>query len=133
MGGGMMGGMGGGMGGMGGGMGGMGGGGGGFFSIPAEKTVSIPLNSVCLEHGKANPTPRMAYRIAKPSEVSDKPELNELLKLVGQNKVERGTAQAAHKVAARPRELGPPESAGGARTVGRHNPGPPSLKSISEN
>ncbi|QDT52388.1 hypothetical protein Pan44_03980 [Caulifigura coniformis] len=99
MGGGMgggMGGMGGGMGGMGGGMGGMGGGGGGgFFSIPAERTVSVPLNSVCLEHGKANPNSRMTYRIVRPSEVSDRPELPELLKLVGNNKIDRGTAQAA--------------------------------------
>jgi hypothetical protein len=56
MGGGMGGGMAGGMGG--GGMGGLGGGaagGAGFFSIPAERTVSVPMTSVCLEHGKANP------------------------------------------------------------------------------
>jgi hypothetical protein len=122
--GGGMGGMGGGMGGMGGGMGGMGGqmmggglggqgglggggmggggmggggtaGGAGFFSIPAERTVSVPMNSVCLEHGKANPNSRMTYRLARPSEVSDKPELPELLKLVGQNKINQGAAQAA--------------------------------------
>ncbi len=97
--GGGMGGMGGGMGGMGGGMGGMGGmgggAGGGFFSIPAERTVSVPLNTVCLEHGKANPNSRMTYRLARPSEVSDRPELPELLKLIGQNKIDRGAAQAA--------------------------------------
>ena len=106
MGGGMggMGGMGGGMGGMGGmgggqmmggGMGGMGGGGAGFFSIPAERTVSVPMNSVCLEHGKTNPNSRMTYRLVRPSDVSDKPELPELLKLIGSNKIERGAAQAA--------------------------------------
>jgi hypothetical protein len=98
--------MGGGMGGMGGGGlgggglggGGMGGGaagGAGFFSIPAERTVSVPMTSVCLEHGKANPNSRMTYRLARPSEFSDKPELPELLKLVGQNKIDRGAAQAA--------------------------------------
>jgi hypothetical protein len=87
------------MGGMGGGgMGGMGGGaagGAGFFSIPAERTVSVPMTSVCLEHGKANPNSRMTYRLARPSEVSDRPELPELLKLVGQNKINQGAAQAA--------------------------------------
>jgi len=98
--GGGMGGMGGGMGGMGGGMGGggmggMGGGGAGFFSIPAERTVSVPMNSVCLEHGKTNPNSRMTYRLVRPSDVSDKPELPELLKLIGSNKIERGAAQAA--------------------------------------
>ncbi len=42
------------------------GGGAGFFSIPAERTVSVPMNSVCLEHGKANPNSRMTYRLANP-------------------------------------------------------------------
>jgi hypothetical protein len=87
------------LGGMGGGMGGMGGGGmaggAGFFSLPAERTVSVPMNSVCLEHGKAIPNSRMTYRLARPSEVSDKPELPELLKLIGQNRIDRGAAQAA--------------------------------------
>ena len=82
-----------------GGMGGMGGGGAaggaGFFSIPAERTVSVPMTSVCLEHGKANPNSRMTYRLARPSDVSDKPELPELLRMVGQNKIDRGAAQAA--------------------------------------
>ena len=51
---GMGGGMGGGMmgGGMGGGMGGMGG---GMFSVPPERTVQVPVHSVCLEHGKNDP------------------------------------------------------------------------------
>ena len=79
----------------GGGLGAGGAGGAGFFSIPAERTVSIPMTAVCLEHGKANPNSRMTYRIARPSEVSDKPELPELLKLVGANRIDRGAAQAA--------------------------------------
>jgi hypothetical protein len=94
MGGGGMGG--GGMGGMGGGgMGGMGGGGGGFFSIPADRTIRVQFSSVCLEHGKANPTPSMKYKVVRPSDVSDKPELEILLKQIASGKIERGTAQAA--------------------------------------
>jgi hypothetical protein len=53
------------------------------------------MNSVCLEHGKTNPNSRMTYRLVRPSDVSDKPELPELLKLIGSNKIERGAAQAA--------------------------------------
>ncbi len=56
-GGGAGGGLGGGLGGMGG--GGQGGAGGGFFSIPPEKTVYVPYTSVCLEHGKVEPAPRL--------------------------------------------------------------------------
>lgn len=100
MGGGMgggMGGMGGGMGGMGGGMGGMGGmgGGGGFFSIPAEKVVSIPMNSVCLEHGKPEPTSNSKYTIIPVARFSKDPVLYQLLTRVGSGKVDPQAAQAA--------------------------------------
>lgn len=98
MGGGMGGGgMGGGMGGMGGGMGGMGGGGmgGGFFSVPAEKIVAVPLNSVCLEHGKPEPTPSSKYTIVPVSRVTKDPVLYQLLAAVGTGKVDGQSAQAA--------------------------------------
>lgn len=95
MGGGGMGGMGGGMGGMGGGgMGGMGGGG-GFFSIPPEKVVSIPLQSVCLEHGKAEPTVRSEYILVPVEKFNDDPALFEILSLVGSGTVDSQIAQAA--------------------------------------
>jgi hypothetical protein len=86
MGGGMMGGgMGGGMmggGGMGGGM--MGGGmGGGFFSVPPEKTVQFPITSVCLNHGKGEPRPRMTYRLIKLEDFTSDPVLQELVVMVG--------------------------------------------------
>lgn len=92
MGGGGMGGMGGG--GMGG--GGMGGaGGGGFFSIPAEKVVSLQFNSVCLEHGKPEPGPNSKYTIVPLSRVSTDPVLYQLLTKVGTGKVDSQAAQAA--------------------------------------
>lgn len=94
MGGGGMGGMGGGMGGMGGGMGGMGGGG-GFFSIPPEKVVSIPLQSVCLEHGKPEPTVRSEYILVPVEKFNDDPALFEILSLVSSGKVDSQIAQAA--------------------------------------
>jgi hypothetical protein len=51
--------------GMGGGMGGggMGGGGGGFFNVPAEKEGNFKVACMCLEHGKPEPRPSMAYKI----------------------------------------------------------------------
>jgi len=84
------------MGGMGGGMGGMGGGGGGgFFSIPAEKVVRVPYKSVCLEHGKKEPTPRMVYRMVPVEKYTKDPVLQELVRMVGTGRINQQVAQAA--------------------------------------
>ena len=86
---------GGGMGGMGGGgMGGMGGGG-GFFSIPPDKVAQVPLTTVCLEHGKADPSPRMKYKLVKVEEMTTDPVLRELIAMVGTGKIDRQVGQAA--------------------------------------
>ena len=79
----------------GGGFGGGGLGGGGFFSIPPERKVRIPINTVCLEHGKKEPHPRVNYKLVPVTEVSDDPTLHELLKLVGTGKLDQQSAQAA--------------------------------------
>jgi hypothetical protein len=94
-GGGMMGGMGGGGMGMGGGM--MGGMGGGFFSIPPESTVQIPLTTVCLNHGKAEPMPKMTYKLIKLEDFTSDPVLQEMLIAVGSGKLDdnKAAAQAA--------------------------------------
>ncbi|MFN0196716.1 MAG: hypothetical protein ACKVT0_08210 [Planctomycetaceae bacterium] len=99
MGGGMgggMGGMGGGMGGMGGGMGGMGGGGGGgFFSIPAEQIVSLPFKSVCLEHGRPDPTSSMVYIPVPTDRYTDDTRLQALINQIGRGRLDPASAQAA--------------------------------------
>jgi hypothetical protein len=71
------------------------GGGGGFFSIPAERVVRVPYNSVCLEHGKADPHPRVAYQVVPVEEYTDNAQLQELIKLVGTGKLDQQSAQAA--------------------------------------
>jgi len=86
---------GGGQGGFGGGGGGFGGGGGGFGSIPPEKTVKIPFNSVCLEYGKANPNSRMKYQLIAVEKYTDDVRQQELLKLIASGRFESGAAQAA--------------------------------------
>ena len=90
------GGLGGGGGGLGGGGGGLGGGGGGgLFSIPPEKTVMLPMNSVCLEHGKPEPSPRMEYRLITVEEFTSNPVLQEVIRLVATNRLDKSAAQAA--------------------------------------
>ena len=86
------GGMGGGMGGMG---GGMGGGGGGLFNVAPGKVGKIKVQTLCLEHGKPDPNPRMKYKIVKIDSVVEKQEVIELCKLLGQGKLPQNTAQAA--------------------------------------
>jgi hypothetical protein len=85
-------GMGGGM--MGGGMGMMGGGM-GMFSIPPESTVQLSLKSVCLEHGKPEPSARARYRLVPVEEFSDDPALKELLEIFGDGQLDQQAVQAA--------------------------------------
>jgi hypothetical protein len=93
--GGGMGGMGGGMGGMGGGMGGMGGGMGGMFRVEPDKPRKVNVATVCLEHGKHDPNPRMKYKIVRLSEVNSSPVVDELCKALANGKVSQNIAQAA--------------------------------------
>ena len=86
---------GGGQGGAGGGQGGGGFGGGGAFSIPPEQVGSMTLTSVCLEHGKASPSPRLKYELRRTEDVVQDPVLRELLTLVGDGRIDRKVAQAA--------------------------------------
>ena len=80
----------------GGGMGGGGmGGGAGFFSIPPEKVVSVQFNSVCLEHGKPEPSGNSKYTLVPLSRVNSNPVLYRLLTKVGTGKVDSQAAQAA--------------------------------------
>lgn len=87
--------MGGGMGGMGG--GGMGGGGMGMgmMSIPPEKTVQVPLKSVCLNHGKPEPRPNMTYKLVKLETYTKDPVLQELLATFAAGNMDQQAAQAA--------------------------------------
>ena len=86
--------MGGGMGGGGMGGGGMGGGG-GMFSIPPESVVSVPFNSVCLEHGKPEPNSRSKYTLIPVDKFNSDPVLYQLLGTVATGKVDAQAAQAA--------------------------------------
>ena len=75
--------------------GGMGGGGGGFFNIPAERVAQIKGTTVCLEHGKPEPRPAMAYEIKPIESFTDKPEVQELCRMVGSGRINQRAAQAA--------------------------------------
>lgn len=79
----------------GGGLGGGGGGVGGLFRIEPGKAKKLPVSTVCLEHGKHDPNPRMKYKIVPLTEVNASPEVNELCRLLADEAVAQNVAQAA--------------------------------------
>ena len=93
-------GMGGGMGGMGGGgMGGMGGGGmggmGGMMRVAPERMRKMQVTTVCLEHGKPDPNPKMAYKIVPLEQFTKDANVRVLCEALGNGLVTQNTAQAA--------------------------------------
>ena len=87
---------GGGMGGMG--MGGMGMGGmgmGGFFNVPPDATRKIKVATVCLEHGKPDPNPRVAYELKPIDSFTKDAKVIQLCKMLGRGEIDQNAAQAA--------------------------------------
>jgi hypothetical protein len=92
---GMGGGGGGGMG-MGGGGMGMGGGGmGGFQNIEPGRVRKVKVTTVCLEHGKKDPNPRIKYDIVPIENFTRNAQVIELCRMLGSGKLDQMSAQAA--------------------------------------
>ena len=86
---------GGGGGGFGGGGGGQGGGGGGVFNIAAEKVSQLKIATVCLEYGKKEPRAGVPYEIKPIETFTSNAEVQELMKLFGDGRVNQRVTQAA--------------------------------------
>jgi hypothetical protein len=82
-------------GGGGGGIGGGRGGGGGAFDVDPEKVAKIKVQTVCLEHGKKEPTAGVPYEIEPIATYTSDSNVQELCKLVGTGEVIQQAAQAA--------------------------------------
>ncbi len=94
MGGGGMGGGGMGMGG-GGGMGMGGGGMGGFQNLEPGRVRKVKVTTVCLEHGKKEPNPRVKYDIVPIENFTRNAQVIELCRMLGSGKLDQMSAQAA--------------------------------------
>jgi hypothetical protein len=82
----------------GGGQGGGGGGqqgGGGFFNVAAEKVATLKVDCICLEHGKPDPRPAIAYELKPLDAYTDRSEVTELVKMFVAGNVPKRVAQAA--------------------------------------
>ena len=90
-----------GVGGGGSGLGGIGGGGGGnggiggAFDVAPEKVAKINVRTVCLEHGKKEPSANVPYEIRPIESFTSDPSVQELCKMVGSGQINQRTAQAA--------------------------------------
>lgn len=88
--------MGGGMGG-GGMMGGGGGmmGGGGMFNVAPERTRKVKVRTVCLEHGKKDPHPRVPYELRPIDSFTSDASVHHVCAMLGRGEVDQVSAQAA--------------------------------------
>ncbi len=75
--------------------GGGGGGGGGFFRIAPDRMKKISVATVCLEHGKPNPNPRMTYTIVPLDHVTSDASVHRLCIALGNGRLSQNVAQAA--------------------------------------
>ncbi len=75
-------------------MGGMGMGG-GMFEIQPDKARKMKVPTVCLEHGKKDPNPRVKYKMIPLEEFNADPKVAEVCKALGNGKLQQNVAQAA--------------------------------------
>ncbi len=68
---------------------------GGVMRIQPGKTRKLTATTVCLEHGKTEPNPRLAYRMIPLEQFSDDPRVAELCGRLGRGEIKQNTAQAA--------------------------------------
>jgi hypothetical protein len=69
--------------------------GGGPFSIPPDRVVKLKFAAVCLEHGKPEPTPRVAYDLVPIEDVTSDDKVVELVEMLGRGQINQRAAQAA--------------------------------------
>ncbi len=67
----------------------------GLLRIPAQKTRKLTATTVCLEFGKPDPLPRLAYRMIPLSQFSQDDRIGLLCKQLGQGEIPQNSAQAA--------------------------------------
>lgn len=72
-------------------MGGMG----GMMRIAPDKARKLRVQTLCLEHGKKDPTPRMAYKLVPLEAVNADARVAEVVKMLAAGRVTQNTAQAA--------------------------------------
>lgn len=63
--------------------------------LPAGRTRTVRVTTVCLEHGRAEPSPRRAYKLVALGTFSGDPRLSLLMESLGRGELSQRVAQAA--------------------------------------
>jgi hypothetical protein len=69
--------------------------GGGFFDVGPDRVGKIKVATVCLEHGKEDPNPRVAYELKPITEFTDRVEVAEICRMLAHGQLDQPSAQAA--------------------------------------
>ena len=67
---------------------------GGFMRIAPQKTRKLKATTVCMEYGKPDPNPRVAYKMIPVTELTKDKNLIELCERLGKKEVDQKIAQA---------------------------------------
>jgi hypothetical protein len=68
---------------------------GGIFKIEPEKVGKIKMASVCLEHGKPDPTAKIEYELRPIESVTSNPQIVETVRMLARTEIDQRSAQAA--------------------------------------
>jgi hypothetical protein len=67
----------------------------GFMNVGPDKVAKVKVNTVCLEHGKADPNPYIKYEIRPIESFTKDAGVIELCKMLGRGEMSQNVAQAA--------------------------------------
>lgn len=65
------------------------------FNVAPEKVARLTLPSVCMEHGRKEPRPSMAYTVKPIDAATEKTQAHEVCRMLGRGEIDQRVAQAA--------------------------------------
>jgi len=69
--------------------------GGGFFRVEPDKPRKMSVATICLDHGKADPNPRMKYKVVRLAEANESKVIEGFCRGLADRKISQNVSQAA--------------------------------------
>ena len=69
--------------------------GGGFFRVEPDKPRKMSVATICLNHGKADPNPRLKYKVVRLAEANESKVIEGFCRGLADRKISQNVAQAA--------------------------------------
>lgn len=67
----------------------------GMMRVAGSRSLKMKVTTVCLEHGKKDPTPRVPYKMIPAEQFTENPQVLEVCRMLGYNRMPQNVAQAA--------------------------------------